>query len=175
MLGFFVTFCLNMVKNKLNCSFKPDPSFWYKKWWMYQFLVKYVVYSSKVHGPLEFLLGTQIKPGAPSGAVCSFKHGKDTFDRSGARGKNGEGNVARGRVSSPFTPVDDDSKAVAPPRNIWRPRRLPLSRFFPGLSTITDLKIMVGRLQNLDREPKLPNIWSNIGWFCQIRANSSRV
>ena len=91
----------------------------------------------------------------------SFKHGKDnTFDRLCAkdRGKNGEGNVARGRVSSPFTPVDDDSKAVAPPGNIWRPRRLPLRRFFPGLSTITDLKIMVGRLQNLDREPKLPNI-----------------
>ena len=45
----------------------------------------------------------------------SFKHGKDnTFDRLCAkdRGKNGEGNVGRGRVRSPFSPVDDNSKVA---------------------------------------------------------------
>ena len=50
----------------------------------------------------------------------SFKHGKDnTFDRlcAGKKGKNGGGgNVAgrRGRVRSPFSPVDDNSKVAAP-------------------------------------------------------------
>ena len=47
----------------------------------------------------------------------SFKHGKDnTFDRlcAGAKGKNkGRQAVGRGRVRSPFSPVDDNPKVAA--------------------------------------------------------------
>ena len=36
------------------------------------------------------------------------------------------------------------------------------------LEILSDLKIMVGRLQNLDRQPKLPKVLSNIEIFCQL-------
>ena len=40
------------------------------------------------------------------------------------------------------------------------------------LEILADLKIMVGRLQNVDRQPKLPKIPSNIGKFFKLEQGS---